>query len=121
MMTTIGTPANHRMMSRNMGFSLRRRAVDRSVHTKEPGWHRRVTMIAALLRGPPGCRQRDKKARRGHKSGENTCVPGLIGGFAGHAIGFSKGLVDTTLGLGLWKAGALGNDGREIATIIVGQ
>ena len=78
-------------------------------------------MVATLLRGPPGCRQRDEKARRSHKSGEDACVSRLVRRFAGRAIGFCKGLTHTTLGLGLWKAGALGNDGREIAAIIVGQ
>src|SRR5687768_7228315 len=114
MMTTIGTPASHRMMSRNMGRGSPSGDGGAAGGEHEVGRDRRVAVLSAFQRRPPGGGKGDDQARGGDEAGQNGGTPGLVGGGAGGI----DGLVDAPLGLLLGDAGALGDELGEIGAVV---
>src|SRR6476646_3191033 len=83
MITTIGTPASQRMISRNIAASLKssssRRANRPARAEIEPGGDRGIAVLTALERRPPGGPEREDQARGRHEAGQRGGTPGLVG------------------------------------------
>src|SRR6188474_857913 len=83
MITTIGTPASQRMISRNIAASFKssssRRANRPARAEVEPGGYRGVAVLSALERCPPGGPERKDQARGCHEAGQRGGTPGLVG------------------------------------------
>ena len=120
MITTIGTPASHRIMSRNTGRSPSGRGRHGTATLREfeqPRRHGIVTMLPALHGGPPGGAEREDQPRGGDEARHDGRAARLVGGLAGGG----NGIVDAPLGLLLGDAGALGDDLREVGAVRLGE
>ena len=75
--------------------------------------NRRVTVLSAFHRRPPGSSEGDDQAGGGDEAGQNGGSPGLVGG----GTGGIDGLIDALLGLLLRDAGALRDELGQIGAI----
>src|ERR1043166_1147641 len=104
MITTIGTPASHRMMSRSISSPpLRHRHHATPVAKTKPRRNRIIPMVAALQRCPPRGRKRDNQARGRHEARKNGGAPGFVCG----CTSVVERVIDALLSFLLGYSGAL--------------
>src|SRR5262245_18957502 len=115
-MTKIGTPASHRMISRNIGGTPLARKVGSAVASEDkPGGHRIVAVLPTTQGRPPSRAKPDNQAGRRHKPRKDRGLAGFVRRFARGR----KGLVDPPLGVLLRHAGSLRHELREVGAILV--
>src|SRR5436190_9280541 len=119
MITTIGTPASHKMMSRSIfPPPLRHRHHSTPTVAKaEPCGHGIIPMLATFQRCPPGRSEGDDQTRRRHKARENGSAPGFVSRDASAV----EGITDALLGFLRGNSGALRHKLHKVSAVFIRQ